>query len=142
MESFAIVSIVAILFIPAWAEILMKVQENILSPRFGGAIIGGIHDHISGCFLLTHQNKRILLDDATHILGTVKYKDKIPNVTVENSKQYISGKDIFSTLLPNDLNIEFRAKTCLNCELCTAPKCPYDAHVIVYYNIPYNKPNK
>jgi DNA-directed RNA polymerase subunit A' len=36
------------------------VQENILSPRFGGAIIGGIHDHISGCFLLTHEVKKYL----------------------------------------------------------------------------------
>ncbi len=35
----------------AEAKILMQVQENILSPRFGGPIIGGIHDHISGLFL-------------------------------------------------------------------------------------------
>jgi len=35
----------------AEAEILMKVQENIRSPRFGGPIIGAIHDHISGNFL-------------------------------------------------------------------------------------------
>jgi DNA-directed RNA polymerase subunit A' len=43
----------------------------------------------------------------------------------------MQGKDIFSTLLPDDLNLEYRAKTCLNCEVCTAPKCPYDAHVII-----------
>jgi len=115
----------------AEAEILMKVQENILSPRFGGAIIGGIHDHISGCFLLTHQNKKIPYDDASHILSSIKYEGKISNIIEENGKHYISGKDIFSTLLPDDLNIEFRAKTCLNCEVCTAPKCPYDAHVII-----------
>jgi DNA-directed RNA polymerase subunit A' len=115
----------------AEAEILMKVQENILSPRFGGAIIGGIHDHISGCFLLTHQNKKIPVDDASHVLASIKYEDKLPNTIEENGKKYVSGKDIFSALLPDDLNIEFRAKTCLNCEVCTAPKCPYDAHVIV-----------
>jgi DNA-directed RNA polymerase subunit A' len=115
----------------AEAEILMKVQENILSPRFGGVIIGGIHDHISGCFLLTHQNKKIPYDDASHILASVKYEGKIQNIFEEDGKQYISGKDIFSTLLPEDLNLEFRAKTCLNCEVCTAPKCPHDAHVII-----------
>jgi DNA-directed RNA polymerase subunit A' len=115
----------------AEAEILMKVQENILSPRFGGAIIGGIHDHISGCFLLTHQNKKIPVDDASHILASIKYEDKLSNTIEENGKRYITGKDIFSALLPDDLNIEFRAKTCLNCEVCTAPKCPYDAHVII-----------
>jgi DNA-directed RNA polymerase subunit A' len=115
----------------AEAEILMKVQENILSPRFGGVIIGGIHDHISGCFLLTHKNKKILLDDASHILSAIQYKGKVPEHFEENSKKYLSGKTIFSTLLPDDLNLEYRAKTCLNCEVCTAPKCPYDAHVII-----------
>ncbi|RLF35524.1 MAG: DNA-directed RNA polymerase subunit A' [Thermoplasmata archaeon] len=114
----------------AEAEILMKVQENILSPRFGGVIIGGIHDHISGCFLLTHKDKKIPLDDAIHILGAVDYKGKIP-VVEENGRKYVSGKTIFSTLLPDDLNLEFKAKTCLNCEKCTAPDCPYDAYVIV-----------
>ena len=115
----------------AEAEILMKVQENILSPRFGGAIIGGIHDHISGCFLLTHQDKRLHVDDASHILASIKYEGKIPKVIEEKGKKYISGKEIFSALLPEDLNIEFRAKTCLNCETCTAPKCPHDAYVII-----------
>jgi DNA-directed RNA polymerase subunit A' len=107
------------------------VQENILSPRFGGVIIGGIHDHISGCFLLTHKDKKILLDDASHILSAIQYKGKVPDHFEETGKKYISGKKIFSTLLPDDLNLEYRAKTCLNCEVCTAPKCPYDAHVII-----------
>jgi DNA-directed RNA polymerase subunit A' len=115
----------------AEAEILMKVQENILSPRFGGAIIGGIHDHISGCFLLTHRDKRVPIDDAVHILGAIKYKGKLKNVFEEDGRKFVLGKEIFSTLLPNDMNIEFKSKTCLNCDTCTAPKCPYDAYVII-----------
>jgi DNA-directed RNA polymerase subunit A' len=115
----------------AEAEILMKVQQNILSPRFGGAIIGGIHDHITGCFLLTHKDRKIPVDDASHILSSIKYEGKIPKIIEEDKKRYISGKKIFSALLPEDLNLEFRAKTCLNCEVCTAPKCIYDAHVII-----------
>jgi DNA-directed RNA polymerase subunit A' len=35
----------------AEAKSLMRVQEHILSPRFGGPIIGVIHDHISGAYL-------------------------------------------------------------------------------------------
>lgn len=35
----------------AEAKSLMRVQEHILSPRFGGPIIGAIHDHISGAYL-------------------------------------------------------------------------------------------
>jgi DNA-directed RNA polymerase subunit A' len=115
----------------AEAEILMKVQENILSPRFGGAIIGGIHDHITGCFLLTHKNKKISVDDASRILATIKFQGKVPNIIKEDTIKYISGKDIFSALLPDDLNLEYKAKTCLNCDVCTAPKCPYDAYVII-----------
>jgi len=115
----------------AEAEILMKVQENILSPRFGGVIIGGIHDHISGCFLLTHKGKKIPLDDASHILASIKYKGKFPNVIEDKKMYFVNGKDIFSTLLPDNLNLEYKAKTCLNCEVCTAPDCPHDAYVII-----------
>ena len=115
----------------AEAEILMKVQENILSPRFGGAIIGGIHDHISGCFLLTHKDKKIPIEDASHILSSIGYEGKLPKISVEDKKSYISGKDIFSALLPKDLNLEYRAKTCFNCEVCRAPDCPHNAYVIV-----------
>lgn len=115
----------------AEAEILMKVQENILSPRFGGAIIGGIHDHISGCFLLTHKNRKVSLDYASHILAAWGYVGKVPEEIDENGKVYVSGKEIFSTLLPEDLNLEYHSKTCLNCETCTAPDCPHDAYVIV-----------
>ena len=28
----------------------MRVQEHIISPRYGGSVIGGIHDHITGAF--------------------------------------------------------------------------------------------
>src|SRR5512136_1201568 len=91
----------------AEAEILMKVQENILSPRFGGAIIGGIHDHISGCFLLTHKDRKIPVDDASHILSAVKYKGSLPKEIEDKDKKYISGKDLFSVLLPDDLNLEY-----------------------------------
>jgi len=115
----------------AEAEILMKVQENILSPRFGGAIIGGIHDHISGCFLLTRKDRKVSIDDASHILSAIKYKGKKLKTVVEDGKSYVSGKDIFSTLLPKNLNIEYKAKTCFNCDICQAPKCPHDAYVIV-----------
>jgi DNA-directed RNA polymerase subunit A' len=53
------------------------------------------------------------------------------DVIEEKDNRYVTGKEIFSTLLPTDLNLEFKAKTCLNCEVCTAPKCPNDAYVIV-----------
>ncbi len=115
----------------AESEILMKVQENILSPRFGGAIIGGIHDHISGTFLLTHGDKKIQYGDASQILSAIKYEGKHPKIVEENGKKYIMGKEIFSALLPDDLNIKYKAKTCSNCEKCKKEDCPYDSYVVI-----------
>jgi len=115
----------------AEAEILMKVQENILSPRFGGAIIGGIHDIISGTFLLTNKKRKIPISDASQILGATGFEGKILKIQIENGKKYITGEDIFSTLLPDDLNLEYKSKTCLNCDNCTAPDCPHNAYIII-----------
>ena len=115
----------------AEAEILMKVQENILSPRFGGAIIGGIHDHISGCFLLTQKDKDIPIDEASHILSAIGYEGKLPESKKEDGKIYVNVKDIFSTLLPKDLNLEYKAKTCFNCDICEGVKCPHNAYVVI-----------
>ncbi|MFO8078492.1 MAG: DNA-directed RNA polymerase subunit A' [Thermoplasmatota archaeon] len=95
----------------AEAEILMKVQENILSPRFGGAIIGGIHDIISGCFLLTNQERKVALEDATYLFGAVGYEGDIPTHTDEKGNKYVLGTEIFSTLLPKDMTMRYKAKT-------------------------------
>ena len=56
----------------AEAFILCSVQENILSPRFGGPIIGGIHDHISGIFMLTHDMRWFTKEEALYLLKPVK----------------------------------------------------------------------
>ena len=115
----------------AEAEILMKVQENILSPRFGGVIIGGLHDHISGCFLLTYRDRKFLKEDAARILGAFNYKGKFPKTHIEKETHFVYGRDILSVLLPSDLNMEYKAKACFNCEVCKAPDCPHTAYVII-----------
>jgi len=115
----------------AEAEILMKVQENILSPRFGGVIIGGLHDHISGCFLLTYRDREFSKEDTVQILGAFDYKGKFPKIQIENGNEYVYGRNIFSVLLPNDVNMEYKAKSCFNCEECKAPNCPHNAYVII-----------
>jgi DNA-directed RNA polymerase subunit A' len=43
----------------------------------------------------------------------------------------VYGRDIFSVLLPTDLNMEYKAKSCFNCEECKAPDCPHNAYVII-----------
>ncbi len=105
------------------AEILMKVQEHILSPRFGGAIIGGIHDHITGCFLLTIKKRKLSLGDTIQILSSINYTGDI--------KKGMTGKEIFSTILPKELNLRYRAQACMNCDTCLEEKCPYDSYVVI-----------
>ena len=52
----------------AEAKSLMRVQEHILSPRFGGPIIGAIHDHISGAYLLTRKSMKFSEEQALQII--------------------------------------------------------------------------
>ncbi len=104
----------------AEAEILMKVQEHILSPRFGGAIIGAIHDHITGCFLLTYGNRKFSKNQAMRILAYAGYRGEV--------KDEMTGKEIFSKILPKELSLEYRAKLCSGSD----EECrKYDAYVVI-----------
>jgi DNA-directed RNA polymerase subunit A' len=101
----------------AEAEILMKVQENIRSPRFGGPIIGAIHDHISGNFLLTWRNPKLSIEDATQVLSRVGFKGQSPPIAEEKDdkgelRRFVYGRDLFSTLLPPGINLSYRAAAC------------------------------
>jgi DNA-directed RNA polymerase subunit A' len=112
----------------AEAFILISVQENILSPRFGGPIIGGIHDHVSGIFMLTHDTRWFTKDDALYLL---RYSgiERMPNAgKVEDGVEYWSNKQVFSQILP-DLNMVFKASSCQNCDVCKKLDCERDAYV-------------
>jgi DNA-directed RNA polymerase subunit A' len=89
----------------AEAEILMKVQESIISPRFGGPLIGGRHDHITGMYLLTRDEVELTRAEAL---------DLTRNLLELPAKKKFSGKEIFSLLLPEDLSIEYPGKMSSN----------------------------
>ncbi len=114
----------------AEARIIMRVQENILSPRFGGPVIGGIHDHITGMFFLTHKDAKFTEEETLRILKGIEY-DHLPEpVEEKDGVRYYLGKDIFSLALPDDLNMSFRGSICQKRGLCKLGKaCPDDAFV-------------
>jgi len=114
----------------AEAKILMRVQENILSPRFGGPIIGGIHDHITGMFLLTRE-KQIDKNSALEILRKTGVRDLPPPDHIEDDIPYWTGKQIFSQILPDSLNLEYKAEICKECDVCEKENCPNDAYVVI-----------
>ena len=119
----------------AEAKSLMRVQEHILSPRFGGPIIGAIHDHISGAYLLTRDGVEFTEEQALQIIRKSHLKlpefksgqwilkttpDLKPgsDVPKDIEESYIykdkganwTGKELFSLLLPNDLNLTYSAE--------------------------------
>ena len=116
----------------AEAQILMRVQENILSPRFGGPIIGGIHDYVTGSFLLTHGERRVNRREAMELLKKLPVPDLPPPKDLdEEGRPYWTGKQIFSQVIPKGINLSFRADFCMNCDQCKEEECEYDAYVVI-----------
>ncbi len=113
----------------AEAAILVAVEENILSSRFGGPIIGGIHDHVSGIFMLTNQLKWHTKQEALYLLKNIEIEHLPPPGMVKDGVPYWSNKQIFSIVLPKELNMVFRASSCQNCETCKRQECDRDAYV-------------
>ncbi|HEX9907397.1 MAG TPA: DNA-directed RNA polymerase subunit A', partial [Thermoplasmata archaeon] len=114
----------------AEAKVLMRVQEHILSPRFGGPVIGGIHDHITGSFLLTHKDSKFTKEETIRILEKIG-SVKLPKPKVVDGKEYWTGKQMFSMILPNDLHMTYKASICQRCEPCLKDKCEHDAFVVI-----------
>src|SRR2546427_268207 len=77
----------------AEARVLMRVQEHILSPRFGGPVIGGIHDHITGSFLLTYKESKFTREEVTFILSKIDIRDLPPPDIKKGGKEFWTGID-------------------------------------------------
>ncbi len=92
----------------AEARILMRVQEHIISPRYGGSVIGGIHDHISGAYLLTHNStflpKHVVMD----VLSSVGWSGELPEETEQNGEIGFNGNDVFSLLVKEGFTLNFK----------------------------------
>ncbi|NLT38312.1 MAG: DNA-directed RNA polymerase subunit A' [Methanomassiliicoccus sp.] len=112
----------------AEAMILMRVQEHILSPRFGGPVIGAIHDHITGTFLLTHMDPKFDKQETLSILSKVKH-EHLPEPLVVDGKEYWTGHQLFSMVLPKGFHSTFKASICRNCAVCKKEDCDLDAYV-------------
>ena len=117
----------------AEARILMQVQENILSPRYGGPIIGAIHDHITGAYFLTHGKNG---GPHFHRYEAMNILMKLPDIKVpepagvdEGGEPYWTGKQLFSLVLPPDFNITYKASVCQCQGACLKENCPTDGYV-------------
>jgi DNA-directed RNA polymerase subunit A' len=114
----------------AEAKVLMKVEEHILSPRYGGPIIGMLHDHITAAFLLTYQDPSFSRAEVTYLLSKLNYPVPPPAGKDKDGNAFWSGKQLFSLTLPKDLTLEFRSNIWAG---CTDPplSCKHDAWVVI-----------
>jgi len=100
------------------ARLLMRVQDQILSPRYGAPIIGATKDFITGAYLLTREQTMLTADEVGKLLAATDYVGPEPEPVVTEPEPMWSGKDIFSLYLPEDFNFVIRANICRHCKTC------------------------
>jgi DNA-directed RNA polymerase subunit A' len=78
----------------------MEVSTQLISPRYGASEIGAIQDGISGNYYLTKHLTDISRELAIELLTSAGIYEfgRLPK------KERLSGKDVFSALLPDDFN--------------------------------------
>jgi DNA-directed RNA polymerase subunit A' len=91
----------------AEAELLMLVDTQMISPRYGLSVIGCIQDAISGNYILTKKDFTMPRSDAVDILASVGEIDasRLPR------KENVTGREIFSVLLPEDFDFVGKSKS-------------------------------
>jgi DNA-directed RNA polymerase subunit A' len=87
----------------------MRVQDQLISPRFGGPIIGALRDFITGAYLMTKDGTTLTSQEFANLAMLGNYSGKLPEP--ENKKENLySGKQLFSLFLPEDFNYVMTSK--------------------------------
>src|SRR5437879_952774 len=118
------------------ARLLMQVQDQILSPRYGGPIIGAIRDSLTSAFLLTQKSTMLTRHDVTKLLSAANYEGPTPEPSVSKPEELWTGKQIFSIVLPKGFNFVAKSNLsnyykCEDCDKGIVHDCPYDAFVVI-----------
>ncbi|MBT4050523.1 MAG: DNA-directed RNA polymerase subunit A' [Euryarchaeota archaeon] len=93
------------------AKILMRVQEHIITPRYGGSVIGGIHDHISGAYLLTHGERFLSKTLVMEVLGEIGWDGELPETIERDGITGYLGSDILSLIVPTEFNLDYTSRS-------------------------------
>jgi DNA-directed RNA polymerase subunit A' len=111
--------------------LLMQVQDQILSPRFGGPIIGAIRDFITSAYLFTRKSNYLTRNEVGRLLLGAGYEGPLPEPKTKSPQPIWTGKQIFSLFLPKDMNYVLKANICQGCAKCLGEECEFDAYVVV-----------
>ena len=105
---------------------LMKVENHIISIRHGNPIIIPHQDHISGAYILTRSGTSFDRQNVMFLLSKIG----ITELPKPKNEKY-DGRDIFSLIIPENINMCFRSKLCRKCGTCDKEKCLHDAYVMI-----------
>ncbi|MBN2122007.1 DNA-directed RNA polymerase subunit A' [Candidatus Micrarchaeota archaeon] len=90
----------------AEARLMMKVEDQIISPRHGHAIVKPQEDHVSAAYFFTRDDSVFTKEEASKLL----YIAGITELPKPDKGKNYSGKLLFSMLLPEDLSIKIKSK--------------------------------
>ncbi len=115
----------------AEAEELLLVEKHIRTPRYGGPIIGGRQDYVSGAYLLTIKNRFLTEREVIDLLGAAGYKGALPEPAIIAPKKLWTGKQIVSLFLPDDYDYTGRAKINSGPLACDNIDCMHDSYIVI-----------
>lgn len=95
----------------AEAALLMRVQDQLISPRYGGPIIGGIRDFITGAYILTSKETFLNREEFANMALSGGYRGVLPQAdSKDGDYQPYTGKQLFSLFFPDDFNFVITSK--------------------------------
>lgn len=95
----------------AEAALLMRVQDQLISPRYGGPIIGGIRDFITGAYILTSKETFLNREEFANMALSGGYSGVLPQAdSKDGDYQPYTGKQLFSLFFPDDFNFVITSK--------------------------------
>ena len=96
----------------AEAILLMRVQDQLISPRYGGPIIGGLRDFVTGAYLLTKDSTTLENHEFSNLAMLGGYEGRLPEPAGANEagNPIYTGKQLFSLFLPEDFNYTMTSK--------------------------------
>ena len=95
----------------AEAILLMRVQDQLISPRYGGPIIGALRDFVTGAYLLTKDDTILTEQEFSNLAMLGGYTGTLPKPgTKTKDGPAYTGKQLFSLFLPKDFNYVITSK--------------------------------
>jgi len=96
----------------AEAILLMRVQDQLISPRYGGPIIGALRDFVTGAYLLTKDDTILTIQEFSNLAMLGGYTDTLPKpgTKTKDGKPAYTGKQLFSLFLPKDFSYVLTSK--------------------------------